>query len=163
MLGRRSFTLVELAVTCSIIAILCGCIGLAASPVIAGFLDESGERAVEREVLDAVSWIKSHFHRARALRRDVVLQIPAQFITPIIFFKDDHDSIDNYSLSGELIGFNVISTSAQRVYFVYSHQHLTVTPSVRIRIYKLTAGGYKKTDWIIKVSGRGYVSTERQW
>ncbi|MDR1019536.1 MAG: hypothetical protein LBL73_02160 [Synergistaceae bacterium] len=157
MLARRSFTLVELAVTCSVVAILCGCINLAASPVIAVFLDESRERAVEREVRETASWIKSYLHRARALRRDMRIYVPAVPATPVIYFEGKNDVTERYALYGESIGFR-----ASSAYFAYNHLHQTMTPAFQLRILKVTDSGYEMTDWVVKVSGRGHVTPEKQ-
>ncbi|MDR0649471.1 MAG: hypothetical protein LBF92_09080 [Synergistaceae bacterium] len=159
MLAKRSFTLAELVVTCSVVALLCGCVTLAASPVIAVFLDESRERAVEREVLEAVSWIKGHLHAARALRRDVTLKMYAN-VEPTLSFRCYGDYKDDEMYS-ELIGFQASSSSMWAKRFTYSHQFQTMSPAIEIRIYKLTDHGYKITDWVVKISGRGLVTPEK--
>jgi type II secretory pathway pseudopilin PulG len=162
--GRKAFSLVELVVTCSIIAILCGCMNLTAASVIARFSDQSSERAVEHEARQAAAWIKSHIHRARMLRCNLTLFIPGGEHAEMIRFDDRGEADRFYFLYGESIGFRapIGYSGLQTNYFAYMYIYQTMSPALNISILKKTKGGYLPTGWKIYVSGRGYVTLRRE-
>jgi hypothetical protein len=162
--ARKAFTLAELAVTCSLMAILCGCINLAASSVIAGFSDQTSDRAVEREAREAVAWIKSHLHRARMLRGDITLFVPGDGICAS-YIRFSGPGKESYHLHGESIGFKVPYRSEGGYtinFFVYSYIHQTMTPAFRLGIWRKTEGGYVPVGLNIYATGRGYVYLKKE-
>jgi hypothetical protein len=153
-LARRSFSLVELVVTCSVIAILCGCASIAATQALAVFSDDASDRAIEREAMEVVAWIKTHLHRARALRSDVKLFVTKERYTREISFEDfPGGKKDYYEPSNEFIAFR-----APGAFFIYSYRHQTMTPSLRLSIHKKTNNGFKYAGLDIVVSGYGLVT-----
>ena len=161
--ARRAFTLAELVAACAILAILCGCLNLSASSVIARLSGQSSDARVEREVRETAAWIKSHLHRARMLRRDIKLFVPGWLYTDKIRFSDSSDGDECYYLHGEFIVYKAPTSGSgiQINKFVYSYANHTMTPACTLPIFKKTKDGYQMTSWKISISGRGYVTVRQ--
>jgi hypothetical protein len=131
---------------------------IAATSAIAVFSDEASDRAIEREAMEVTAWIKSHLHRARTLRTNARFFVTGTHFTREISFEDwPLGEKDFYKPSNEFIGFGASGDPDS----IYNYLHQTMTPSFKLSIRKKTNNGSEYAHWYILISGRGYVTLNK--
>lgn len=158
----RAFSLVELVVVLTILAVFAGGALLNLGPSAARWADPSSEMSVEREVRATAAWIQRTIARAILDRRDFALRVERNSsrideIT-LIWQDQDGDPIRRRSRAALYAIQQQDGSSAPQGTYRYSWRFQTMTPALTLRAFaRDDDGSTRLTKWGISISGYGYV------
>jgi hypothetical protein len=160
---RRAFTTAEIVVTCVLLMCLMGYAFPVAQSVSERLFNPYSDYNVEREIKEAAEWVSGQLHKSRALRENITILVNAGEASPSIKISRSSSPIIE-SWTGNSIAFKVSSSSSfpSAFSYTYNFQHQTLTPALRLDVYrKDSAGsGYGNSGVDIVVSGHGLVHFE---
>jgi prepilin-type N-terminal cleavage/methylation domain-containing protein len=155
---NRSFTLIEVIVSLSIMAILLSCTFVPETRIMRRFSDSRSDFSVSGEVDKTVDWIESIIRKALELHSDFKIMAAnsgaSQWIKVTWEMTGEEERWESERIAFRIdqIGSNTSS---------YSHRFQTLTPAMTLEVYY---GDEKSefTGWLISVSGYGFVRTYRR-
>jgi hypothetical protein len=164
--GRRAFTLAEVVVTCMLLMCLIGYAFPVAQSASERLFNPYSDYNVEREVKEAARWISGQLHKSRALRENITLIVNVGEASPIIRVSRESSPPMVYeSWTGNIIAFKVSKSSSAPSAFSYAYnfQHQTMTPALRLDVYRRNSAGsgYKYSGIDMIISGYGRVRFEK--
>ena len=154
---HRAFSLVEILITLTVLAILCGCVFVTGGDLMRRFADPHSDERIKDEVSQAVVWIDDLIYRATISEKN--FEIAVSRIAPSSRFVVTWQDVDHQEeWSSENIGVQVHSAGkpASSI-FRYDWRTQTLTPALTLRVFKQKDLHFTGTKWFIIVSAYGLV------
>lgn len=160
---ERGFSLVEILVALTILAILGGCVFISAGKLLRRYADPLSPERIEGEVARTVAWIDDLFDRARLSERNFSLIVSP--ITPSDFFVVVwQNSEGSEEWRSDNIGLRVYSSSSSPSgIFRYNWRTQTLTPALTLRVFQQKNHRYIGTKWFIIISAYGMVRSSENF
>jgi hypothetical protein len=157
---RRAFTTAEIVVTCVLLMCLMGCAFPVAQSALERLSNPYSDYNVEREIKEATRWVSGQLYKSRALRENITILVNAGEASPSIKISRSSSSVIE-SWTGNSIAFKVSSSSSfpSAYAYTYNFQHQTLTPALRLDVYRQRSAGsgYNNSGVDIVISGFGLV------
>ncbi|MDR3354009.1 MAG: hypothetical protein LBO21_03135 [Synergistaceae bacterium] len=158
--ARSGFSLVELVIVCSVIAIGWGSFSLVGGAQIERYSNPLSDYNIDREVDLTVSWLGSVMRRSLTLAEDFEIRTSSYCLNTIKvkWLMGNKDEIWN---AGQIHfqSYNVASELATS--FSFSHSFQTFSPAFTLAVFIKEGGKFVDTRRRIVVSAHGLISVRR--